>query len=58
VTATFPAKLAALRSHVSQETDRDGKLEERLAGWLSYNARAAGWPEGQLAEAFRRLETG
>lgn len=58
VTATFSKKLAALRSHVSQETDRDGKLEERLVGWLSYNARAAGWPEGQLAEAFFRLETG
>jgi LmbE family N-acetylglucosaminyl deacetylase len=58
VTMTFPKKLAALRAHVSQETDRDGKLEERLLGWLTSNARLAGWPEGQLAESFFRLETG
>jgi LmbE family N-acetylglucosaminyl deacetylase len=58
VTATFSRKLAALRSHVSQETDSDGKLEERILVWLSHNARVAGWPEGKLAEAFFRLETG
>jgi len=58
VTVTFAKKLAALRAHVSQETDREGKLEERLLGWLTHNACQAGWPEGQLAEGFFRLETG
>jgi LmbE family N-acetylglucosaminyl deacetylase len=58
VTDTFEAKLAALRAHVSQETDRGGQLEARLRGWLGANAAAAGWPEGRLAEGFRRLRTG
>jgi LmbE family N-acetylglucosaminyl deacetylase len=57
VTATFDKKLAALRSHVSQETDRDGNLEERMRGWLAPNAARAGLPEGSLAEAFRRIVT-
>jgi LmbE family N-acetylglucosaminyl deacetylase len=58
VTATFDKKVAALRSHVSQETDRDGQLADRLRGWLSLNATRAGWTDGSLAEAFFRLETG
>ena len=58
ITATFDKKLAALRSHVSQETDGDGQLEERLRTWGTYTAQAAGWPEGRLAEVFLRLETG
>lgn len=58
VTDTFDRKLAALRAHVSQETDRDGKLEERLRGWLTANASAAGLDEGRLVEAFRRVVTG
>ena len=29
-----------------------------LPGWLSLNAQRAGWPEGTLAEAFLRLQTG
>jgi LmbE family N-acetylglucosaminyl deacetylase len=58
VTDTFDKKVAALRSHVSQETDRDGQLANRLRGWLSLNARQAGWADGSLAEAFFRLETG
>jgi LmbE family N-acetylglucosaminyl deacetylase len=58
VTATFDKKVAALRSHVSQETDRDGQLADRLRGWLSLNAKRAGWTDGSLAEAFFRLETG
>jgi LmbE family N-acetylglucosaminyl deacetylase len=57
VTDTFGAKLAALRAHRSQETDREGTLEARLRGWLGHNARQAGWPEGRLAEAFLRLVT-
>jgi LmbE family N-acetylglucosaminyl deacetylase len=58
VTATFEKKLAALRAHVSQNTDSDGGLEERMRGWLSPNAAQAGMPEGTLAEAFRRVVTG
>jgi LmbE family N-acetylglucosaminyl deacetylase len=57
VTATFGKKVAALRAHVSQETDRDGKLEERIRGWLTLNAHQAGLPQGSLAEAFFRLAT-
>ncbi|MBO0731040.1 MAG: PIG-L family deacetylase [Acidimicrobiaceae bacterium] len=58
VTETFPRKVAALRAHVSQETDRDGQLEERIRGWLQAAAAAAGLPEGRLAEGFRRIVTG
>jgi LmbE family N-acetylglucosaminyl deacetylase len=52
ITETFDRKLAALRRHESQvghETD----LEERLRGWASANAVAAGLGEGRLAEAFQ-----
>ncbi|MGI8492582.1 MAG: PIG-L deacetylase family protein [Acidimicrobiales bacterium] len=57
VAATYDRKLAALRSHVSQETDREGRLGPMLRGWLGANAVAAGLgPEG-LAEAFRRVVT-
>jgi LmbE family N-acetylglucosaminyl deacetylase len=58
VTDTFPAKIAALRAHVSQETDREGRLEEWLRGWLAANAVQAGWADGRLAEGFRRIPTG
>ena len=57
VTNTFAAKVAALRAHVSQETDRGGQLEARLQGWLTQNAADAGWEPGRLAEAFRRIDT-
>ena len=57
VTATLDKKLAALRCHVSQETDRNGALEERMRGWLTVQARAGGLPEGTLAEGFRRMDT-
>jgi LmbE family N-acetylglucosaminyl deacetylase len=58
VTDTFDAKVAALRAHRSQETDRDGNLEARLREWLGANARQAGWEDGRLAEAFYRMVTG
>lgn len=57
VTATFDKKLTALRAHVSQETDRNGGLEERMRGWLGIQARQGGLPEGSLAEGFRRIDT-
>jgi LmbE family N-acetylglucosaminyl deacetylase len=52
ITDTLPRKLDALRSHVSQNTDADGKLEERMRGWGAFVAEEAGLPEGRLAEAF------
>ncbi|MDA8063338.1 MAG: PIG-L family deacetylase [Actinomycetota bacterium] len=51
------AKLAALRAHVSQETDRDGRLEPMIREWMGRTAAAAGMPEGTLAEAYRRIDT-
>jgi LmbE family N-acetylglucosaminyl deacetylase len=57
ITDTFPRKVAALRSHVSQISDPDG-LEELLRGWLSRTAAQAGLPDGRLAEAFQVLQTG
>lgn len=58
VTDQFERKLAALRAHVSQNTDSDGQLEARLRGWLGANAASAGLAEGRLAEGFRRVVTG
>lgn len=57
VTDTFDKKLDALRCHVSQLVDADGGLEERIRGWLTLNASAAGFPEGHLAEAFHAVDT-
>jgi LmbE family N-acetylglucosaminyl deacetylase len=57
ITETFPRKVAALRSHVSQISDPDG-LEEFLRGWLGRAAAQAGLPDGRLAEAFQVLQTG
>ncbi|HWG73424.1 MAG TPA: PIG-L deacetylase family protein [Acidimicrobiales bacterium] len=58
ITETFERKLDALRCHVSQEVDRGGKLDERMRAWTAATAAAAGWPEGRLAEGFRRISTG
>jgi LmbE family N-acetylglucosaminyl deacetylase len=54
VTDTFDRKLAALLCHRSQVGDGQG-LEDRLRGWLSAGASAAGLPEGRLAESFRAV---
>ena len=51
ITDTFDAKIAALRSHVSQTAHVD-TLEEFVRSWAGRNAVAAGLPEGCLAEAF------
>jgi LmbE family N-acetylglucosaminyl deacetylase len=51
ITDTFDAKIAALRSHVSQTAHVD-TLEEFVRGWAGRNAAAGGLPEGRLAEAF------
>jgi LmbE family N-acetylglucosaminyl deacetylase len=57
ITDTVDRKVAALRCHVSQEVDRDGHLDERVREWAAATAAAAGWPQGRLAEAFRRVVT-
>ena len=57
VTATVDRKVAALRSHVSQSVDSDGTLGTWIREWLADNARRAGWEDGRLAEAFRRVVT-
>ena len=56
VTAFFDAKLAALRSHVSQVGDGE-QLDELLRSWMTGTARAAGLPDGALAEAFQVVAT-
>jgi LmbE family N-acetylglucosaminyl deacetylase len=56
VTGTFDRKVAALKAHVSQTAHMDG-LEDMLRGWLGAGARAAGFPEGRLAEAFQVIPT-
>ena len=57
VTETVDRKVAALRSHVSQSVDRDGTLPTWIREWLAENGRKAGWQDGRLAEAFRRIAT-
>jgi len=56
VTATVDAKLAALRSHVSQLPD-PAAVDERIRGWTSATAAAGGMPAGTLAEAFFAIDT-
>jgi LmbE family N-acetylglucosaminyl deacetylase len=56
VTDTFERKLAALRRHESQ-TAHMTDLEDRLRSWLGLQAKAAGLPDGRLAEAFRVMDT-
>ncbi|MFP3963691.1 PIG-L deacetylase family protein [Actinomadura fulvescens] len=58
VTGTFDRKLAALKAHASQTSHmEEGSLEQMLRGWLSGNARAAGFPDGRLAEVFQIIDT-
>ncbi|HVE73668.1 MAG TPA: PIG-L deacetylase family protein [Mycobacteriales bacterium] len=56
VTHAFDRKLTALQAHQSQTAHMDD-LETMLRGWMSMNAAAAGYAEGQLAEAFRVIDT-
>ncbi len=57
LTEHFELKATALRAHVSQETDRNGRLEPMLREWMGRTAAAGGLPEGRYAEAFRRVDT-
>ncbi|MGH3671879.1 MAG: PIG-L deacetylase family protein [Pseudonocardiaceae bacterium] len=56
ITDTFDRKIAALRAHTSQ-TAHMTTLEERMRGWGSMQAQAAGLPEGRLAEGYLVLDT-
>ena len=58
VTEVLPRKLDALRSHVSQQTDADGKLEERMRGWGALVAHEAGFDDGRMAEGFFAIDSG
>ena len=56
ITDHFEAKLSALRCHESQIAD-PAALDGLLRGWAAGMGRAAGLPEGRLAEGFRRIDT-
>jgi LmbE family N-acetylglucosaminyl deacetylase len=55
ITDAYPKKLAALRAHVTQTNHMD--LDARLRQMLGATAKAAGLPEGQLAEGFSVITT-
>jgi len=55
ITDVFDRKVAALRSHESQVSDRTN-LEGLLREWASANAASGGLPEGRLAESFREID--
>lgn len=57
VTATFPAKIAALRAHVTQTAHLDD-LEHRLRRTLVAAGERFGLGDGRLAEVFQVVQTG
>jgi LmbE family N-acetylglucosaminyl deacetylase len=57
ITDVLPRKLDALRNHVSQHTDADDKLEERMRGWGAMVAQEAGYADGRLAEGFFAIDS-
>jgi LmbE family N-acetylglucosaminyl deacetylase len=56
ITDTFPLKMAALHSHVSQ-TAHNTELENMVREWGQRNAAMAGLAEGRIAEAFKIVNT-
>ena len=58
VTDVLSRKADALRNHVSQHTDADGRLEERMRGWGALVAEEAGFADGRLAEGFFAIDSG
>lgn len=52
VTDVFDRKMAALQAHESQTAHLDD-LADRVGGWMTATAKAAGLPDGRLAEAFQ-----
>jgi LmbE family N-acetylglucosaminyl deacetylase len=57
ITDVLTRKLDALRSHLSQNTDADGKLEERMRGWGAMVAQEAGFADGRIAEGFFAIDS-
>ena len=57
ITTAVDRKVQALLAHVSQHTDPDATIT-RVREWTGANAKAAGFPDGSYAEAFRVVETG
>ncbi|HEX5265842.1 MAG TPA: PIG-L deacetylase family protein [Acidimicrobiales bacterium] len=56
ITDHIEAKVSALRCHESQITD-PAALDGMIRGWTGATARAAGLPDGRLAEGYRRIDT-
>jgi LmbE family N-acetylglucosaminyl deacetylase len=56
VTTTIDRKIAALRRHVSQNTDSD-EMADRIRTWLAARAETAGLPAGSYAEGFFVIDT-
>ncbi|MGH3514278.1 MAG: PIG-L deacetylase family protein [Pseudonocardiaceae bacterium] len=56
ITDTFHRKIPALRAHASQ-TAHMTNLEERMRSWGTLQAKAAGLPDGRLAEGYLILDT-
>jgi LmbE family N-acetylglucosaminyl deacetylase len=56
VTDTYPRKLEALRAHITQTSHMDD-LDRILRERMTAAARAAGLPEGRLAEAYTILSS-
>ncbi len=56
ITESFPTKIAALRSHVSQVGHRED-LDEMMRTWASTNAQVAGLAPDRLGETFRVVNT-
>ncbi|MBA2472810.1 MAG: PIG-L family deacetylase [Pseudonocardiales bacterium] len=56
ITDTFHRKIAALRAHTSQ-TAHMTNLEERMRGWSTMQAQAAGLAQGRLAEGYLVLDS-
>ena len=52
VTDVVERKLAAIEAHASQVADPEA-MRKRVTEWLARTARAAGLPEGRLAEAVK-----
>jgi LmbE family N-acetylglucosaminyl deacetylase len=57
VTDALPRKLEALRNHVSQHTDADGNLEERMRSWGALIAQEAELAVGRVAEGFFAIDS-
>lgn len=55
ITDVFDRKVAALRSHESQVSDR-ANLDQQVREWAAANAAAGGLAEGRLAESFREID--